>query len=304
MTWFVIALIGYLFLAVVFVLDKLILTKSVQKPTVYTFYSTIFMLGAVAILPFGGGLLHGWDWWWAIVSGVAFGFGMWTMYVALKYGETSHISPFVGGVVTIATYGISAIFLAERLNGIEIVGMVVLVLSSFILAYKRNKKIGKLLHVGLLWAILSGILFAISHVSAKYIYDLYPFITGFAWTRATTGLVGLFLLCFPSVRHSFHKKKHTESVHRFAKRHAVSIVISDKILSILGVVLVQYAIAIGTVTMVNAMSGIQYILMFIIIYVLTKFAPKIFREYFTHRELIIQWIAIGLVVVGSALFVF
>ena len=43
--WFLVAFIGYFLLAVVVILDKFILTKSVSKPVVYTFYSTTVTLG-------------------------------------------------------------------------------------------------------------------------------------------------------------------------------------------------------------------------------------------------------------------
>ena len=43
--------------------------------------------------------------------------------------------------------------------------------------------------------------------------------------------------------------------------------------------------SIGSVTIVGAMSGVQYVLMFIMIYLLTKFTPKIFKEYFTKHEI-------------------
>lgn len=102
--WFTLALIGYFFLAAVFVLDKFILTKSVHAPAVYTFYSTIFMLGALIALPFGAGFLQGMDWVWAILSGVAFGLGLWAMFRALGQSEASHMSPFIGATVTLATY--------------------------------------------------------------------------------------------------------------------------------------------------------------------------------------------------------
>jgi hypothetical protein len=52
-----------------------------------------------------------------------------------------------------------------------------------------------------------------------------------------------------------------------------------------------------------AMSGIQYILMFLMILLSTKIIPKIFKEYFTKKELLVEWIAIILVLVGSILFI-
>jgi len=306
MLWFFIALIGYLLLAVVFVLDKFILSESVERPEIYTFYSTVFLFGILVAYPFGVGLLSGLDWLWATVSGVGFGLAMWTMFIALKYGETSHISPFIGVITALATYTLSYGLFSERLGTLQMVGVGILVLAGCLLSLekRRGKKAG--FHAGFLWGILSGALFAISHVSAKFIYEGYDFLTGFVWTRASTGLVGLLLvLLYPSVRAKCRgamqrKKKKTVS---FAKKHTMGIVVSDKVLGALGVVFIQYAIAIGSVTLVNAMAGLQYVFMFVIVLLMTKFAPKIFKEYFTKKELAIQLVALVLVVVGSAMFV-
>lgn len=299
--WFIIAFVGYFLLATVFVLDKFILTKSVSKPIVYAFYSTIFMFGALLAWPFGVELLKGIDWLWAVVSGVSFGLGFWTLFVAVKKGEASHINPFNGATVTISTYLLSSYFLGESLTQLQLAGIGILVFASILLSFEKSKKFNGF-HSGFLWAILSGVFFAISHVAAKYLYEIYPFLTGFIWTRATTGLVGLFLLAFPSVRQTFKKTKKRSK--KPARRHALSIVVIDKILAVLAVVLIQYAAAISSVSLVIALSGLQYVLMFVMIYLLTKLAPKLFKEYFTKRELAVEMIAIILVVMGSALFVF
>ena len=115
-----------------------------------------------------------------------------------------------------------------------------------------------------------------------------------------TGLVGLFLLLYPSVRRSLHSRK--KPAKTAAKRQAVWIVVIDKVLALGAVVLIQYAAARGHVSLVFALSGIQCALMFVLVYFLTRFAPKLFKEYFTKRELIVQTMAIGLMVAGSALF--
>lgn len=301
MSWFIVAIIGYALLAVVFILDKFIVTKSV-KPVVYAFYSTIFMFGAVLALPFfGWGLLVGIDWLWAVVSGVAFGFGMWTLFVAVKQGEATHINPFAGAMVTIFSYALGFYYLQEKLNTWQILGIVILVVASLLLSLEKSKKHSGI-YMGFFWAILSGLLFAVSHITAKYLYGIYPFWDAFIWTRATTGLVGLFLLIFPSVRKSFHKQN--KDAKTYGKRHAIGIVVFNKLLSVGAIVLIQYAIAIGSATLVLAMSGLQYALMFVMIFLLTKFLPRVFKEYFTKRELLIETVAIILVLVGSALFVF
>jgi uncharacterized membrane protein len=300
--WITIALIGYLLLGIVAILDKLILTKSINKPVVYAFYANIVMFGALLAWPFSGELLKGIDWWWAVVSGVAFGFGILTLFLATKDGEATHIAPFNGAVISIAVYWLSAEFLQEKLTTAQIAGIIVLLFASFLLSFEKSAK-HKGFHWGFVWAALSGVFFAISHVSAKYLYEIYPFWTGFVWTRATTGLAALPLLFFPAVQNSLLGKNNHKKAKTAGKRHASLIFIVDKILAVVSVVFIQYAAAIGSVTIVNALAGAQYVFMFIAVFLLTKFAPKLFREYFTKREIVVEMIAIVLVVIGSIFFV-
>ncbi len=299
--WFLIATIGYLLLAIVFILDKLIVSKSAIKPVVYTFYSTIFMFGTLLVFPFVGfGWLYGIDWLWAVVSGLSYGIGLWTFYKAVNNGEMSHLGPFSGAMVTIFLYLLGFFFLAEKFTPIQIAGIVVLVFASLLLSFEKSKKHNGV-HLGFFWAAASGLLFAISHASAKYLYEIYPFWTGFVWTRTTTGLVGLLLLLYPAVRRSFRKKKKQKT---YARKHAGMIIVANKVLAVVAVVLVQYAMALGSVTIVGALAGMQYALLFLFIYLLTKLTPKIFKEYFTKKELVVEAIAIVLVVLGSVFFVF
>ncbi len=299
--WFFVALAGYLFLAIVFILDKVVVSQSRVKPVVYTFYSTIFMFGALLALPFfGWGLLAGLDWWWAVVSGVAFGLALWTFYKAVQYGEVSHIGPFNAVMITVFLYIIGFYYLAEKLSVLQIGGIIVLILASLLLSFEKSRKHNGF-HKGFIWAIVSALLFAISHASAKYLYGIYSFETAFIWTRATTSLVGLFVLFFPAVRKTFRRKKNTKKT--YAGRHAIGIVVTDKVLGVLSVICLQYAIALGSPTLVQALSGLQFVLMFVFIYILTKLLPRVFKEYFTKRELRMEFVAILLVLVGSALLV-
>ena len=302
MNWFFIGLIGYLLLAVVFILDKFIVTKA-TKTIIYTFYSTIFMFGALVALPIiGFKFLHGVDWWWAIISGVSYGLGLWGLYVAVNQGEASHINPFNGGMVTIFIFILSSVFLSEKLSTIQTFGILILVLSSLLLSFEKSRKHNGF-HIGFVWAIIAALFFAISNVTAKYLYGQYDFWTAFVWSKATTGLVGLVLLLSPTVWHSFRKNKNNKK-DTYAHKHSLFLIGTDKIVSIVAVILIQYAMSIGSVTVVGAMSGIQYVLMFIMIYLLTKFVPKVFKEYFTKREIVVEVLALILVLIGSVFLVY
>jgi len=300
--WFAIAIIGYFFLALVFILDKRLVTESQGKPIVYAFYSSIIMGGALLAWPFFGfKLLLGSDWLIAAVAGVAFGLGMWTLFLAVDKGEATHINPFNGAMVTIFIYVLASIFLGEKLGTWQSAGLIVLIVASVLLSFEKTTKHHGF-HSGFIWAIVSGLFFAISHVATKYLYGVYDFWPVLIWTRAATALLGVALIISPAVRQSWQApSKTSQKDTRFTTEF---IFVIDKVLSVLAIVLIQYAFAIGTVTVVGALSGLQYALMFVLIYLSSKFFPKFFKEYFTRRELIIEVIAIVLVAVGLMMMVY
>ena len=290
------AFLGYLFLAIAYIFDKFILTKSVSHPIVYAFYSTVFLLSTVVLVPFGAGFLSGGDWVWAIVSGGTFGFAVLTIFFALRHGEATHVNPFNGAVVTLATYVLSTILFHEVLTSAQKGGVFLLALACLFLSWQKTS--GKsYTFVTFFWATVSGVSFALSHVSAKYMYSLYPFLTGFVWSRFFTGVFGLLLLFHPAVRHVFRKRTHEPKTE--AKRHVLSLVVMGKTCATVSTVLIQYAIALGSATIVNALAGLQFLFMFIFVYGLTQFRPRVFHEYFTKREIKVELVAIVCIMLGS-----
>lgn len=294
MTSLIFAFLGYVLMAAVSILDKFILTESVKETSIYSFYSTIFFLGAFMFLPFCVPVQSS-HLWWFIGSGIAFGLGLWTMFIALEQGEVSHIMPFSGAVVAIATYALSSLVLGEVLSNSAQVGLWLLVGACLLLSFEKSKKHNGF-HRGFFWAIISGLLFGISHVMAKYIYDIYPFITSLVWTKGTVGIIGVIIFCIPSVRKELFATK--KKIQSKAEKNSLVIVSVNKVLGILGVVAIQYAIALGSVTVVNALAGVEYALMFVVIYLFTKIKPKVFSEYFTRREIVVEVCAILLTIIG------
>lgn len=293
---FLIAFLGYGAMAVVSILDKFILTGEVKKPSIYAFYSTVLFFVLFILFP-GTSAVNSKDLIWIIVSGLSFGFGIWTMFIALKEGEASHITPFIGATVAISTFLLSNIVLHEEIGFLSEIGIFILISTTFLLSYEKSKKHNGF-HRGFIWALLSGVLFALSHVSAKYIYSLYSFFTALMWTKGTVGLVGIIALFFPGVWKDLTRKNVNKAK---SPKNKISLILSSKVLGAVALVLVQYAISIGSVTIVNALAGIQYALMFVFIYLLTKLHPKLFKEYFTKRELLVETTSIVLMIIGLIL---
>lgn len=309
-SFIIIASIGYVLLAAVAILDKFILTKELQVST-YTFYSTIFFFAALLLYPFSepvsfNGFL------WALGSGLGFGFATWAMFLALKRGAATHVVPFIGAVAAIFVYGFSFIVLGDALSLLQTAGIVMLVSASLLFSYdtehaKRKKVVGKQsLHPAFGWALLSGFLYAVSHVASKHFYGDYSFVTGLVWAQGSVGIVAFFTLFSAVTRRNifkdiFEKKVHHDAHGEMHNGHHHGIVFADKALGLAGTLAIQYAIATGSVAVVTGLVGLQYALIMIFAGISTLFAPQFFKEYFSKKEVVLKILAIILVVVGITL---
>lgn len=309
--WLFVALLGNAALAIVGVMNKLILTKFVSKPIVFVFYSTIFVLPFFLLLPFGIKMPDAWtDYLIFVMSGLGFAFGLWTMYIAFQESEVSHVAPLVGTAVSVFILFLSNIFLAEKLTAYNLLAVVILIIGSLVISFERSAQHNGW-HRGMSWGALAGFLFAISHVAAKYVYGIYDFYSGFIWTRLPIGIFGAILLFAPSVRALFHQKEKTIANPPLAQTgdgiadgsEQFILVVGGIVLGLVGVILAQYATALGSVSLVNALAGTQYALIIIFVAFLSKFWPRVLKETYTRKEIFQEVAAVFIISLGLALLI-
>lgn len=295
------ALIGYGFQAIDSVLNKFILEKTTVKPMLFLFYSTITALPVFLLLPFGTERLIGvMDYGVALCSGLMFAAALAAMYTAIQESEISHVGPLLGAVIPFFVLILSYFFLGEVIVTQVLIGIGVLILGSLIIAFEKSR-LHQGFHRGIFWGVLAGFFFAVSHVSAKYTYDMHGFLTGFVYTRGFSGLVGIALLALPSIRKNIFT---TEKSSLPAKSLGqTSIVVVEKVVGFFGVVLLQYATAIGSVTIVNALAGAQFALLIGLVALLSKIRPALFKEEYQGREIIQEVIGVVVIALGLILII-
>lgn len=294
-----VAFIGYILAAIVNIFDKFILSEKKVSPAVFVFYTTIFLLPVLLLVPFGVAFpVSILDWLVALASGVFFGLGLWTMYRAILHSEISHVGPLIGGVVPIAVLFFSNLFLGEYLTNRQLLAISFLIIGTLIVAAEQSKTHHGW-HKGIWWGVASGLFFALSHVASKYSYDVYGFYSGLIWTRGALGLVGLFLLFFPTVRQEIFSRKKS-AIHE-SRINNLFVVLSSRILGVTSVLFIQYAISLGSVSVVNALSGVQYACLIILVFLLSRFRPKIFKEFYTRGEIVQEASAIIFIAIGLGL---
>lgn len=297
--WLIVALVGYAVNSAVSVMDKFVLEKAVNKPAVFLFLTMTPASLIIFLVPWSGFLKNWLDASIAVFAGLAMLSGLWASYIAVKKSEISHVGPLIGAVVPVCTFFWGRLFLGENYSLVQMAAILLLVCGSLVISMEKSQAHSGF-HSGLAWGILGGFLWSIFAVCSKYLYAGNGFFSGFVWVQGMAGVIALLLFFMPSVRAGLKRSKNPEESMSGKK---LAIVITDKTLGVVGLVLVQYAVALGSVTLVYALAGIQYALLVMIVAIMSKFNSKFYRETYTRGELLQEISAIILIAAGFALIV-
>jgi drug/metabolite transporter (DMT)-like permease len=288
--YLIIAIVAYSLFAINGVIDKFLLSKAVRSPAVYAFYIGITGPLTFILAPFGLKMISLADLPIAIAGGAAFVGALYFLYKATQQTSISRILPIEGGLVPVFTLVFAYLILGERLTDTQLAAFGFLVFGAVVISLKRDKTGWHARALGN--AIIAAALFALSFVLTKYIFDHYNFISGLIWTRLGFFAVSLALLVPRSVRKAIFKApKQTSAGNKYLYYGA-------RISGSVGGFLQNYAISLGSVTIVNAMQGTQYALLLILTIFLSRRFPEILKEQINRLILAQKIFAILLISVG------
>ncbi|MEI7498761.1 MAG: EamA family transporter [Candidatus Falkowbacteria bacterium] len=315
MDWLLIAVTGYFINAGVYVADKFMLSKKFHSSITYAFFVGIWSVLNFCLLPLAPYMPS--LAWLAVelAGGALFLFTIIFWYKALHQSEATRVVPIVGGLTPVFTLLFSVIFLGEQITSQEFVAFTVLIIGGALISVKNTKMYlpGRIVAqiqswLGLVhasyrptWRLLlnstvSAFFFAAYYVLMKYIYLHEPFLGSFVWSRLGTFIAVLCILLVPGWRKSIAKhqgaaKKHTNVYFFLGVRFAAAVAF----------ILTNWAISLGNVAMINALQGVQYLFLILLVLVLSIKFPKIYREEL-GRGVIAQKV-IGVVLVSLGVYV-
>ncbi len=288
--YIIIAIAAYALFAANGVVDKFLLTKAVKHPVAYAFYIGITSPFTLLLAPFGLQLLGPYDILIAIAGGASFVLALYYNYVATQQTSISRILPIEGGLVPLFTLLFAYGFLDERLTAMQVLAFFFLVSGAVLISLKKDrtgwhpKALGN--------AVIAAVLFAISLTITKYIFDQSNFVSGLIWTR-----LGFFLasLCFliPA-----RNRKIIFNAPKQASKSNIILYYIARITGGVGGLMQNYAIALGSVTIVNAMQGTQYALLLVGTIILSRRFPQILKEQINRKILVQKFAAIILISTG------
>lgn len=307
MSWLIYAIIGHIANGIAFVIDKILLKSAFSRSATYAGIVGLLSCIVVFAVPFVPVWPHGLaGWLLAGISGATFILALWAFFAALARAEASRVVPIVGSLIPIFTLAGTFAFLAERLADKNFVGFGLLIIATIVLS---SGKAGRPSHQTIWLAVTSALLFAISSVTGKAIYDQAGFLGGFIATRLTAALTALLLLTVldkaagREAMSIFLPEKSTSSKHKQPGKIAGILAIVGQCLGAAGFVLVQLAVSRGSAPLVNALQAVQYAFLVIIALALRDKAKQILGEDLSRRTLILKSVALGLTAIGMYLLV-
>lgn len=297
MIWLIFVVIAHVFNAIVFVTDKYILSKKVRAPVAYAFYSGILSGVVVLLIPFLAPYLPSLSIIiLALLSGAAFTIALIFFFYAIEKNPTSRIIPLVGTLVPIFTFLLSYTFLTERLSRNQFIAFYLLILGGILITSERRRHnifSGK----GIFYGVIAAFFFATSFVLSKYIYIQTDFWLGFIWTRIGSAAMALMILFVPKWLKQIQK-----TPARIETKTGIGY-IGTRIISAGAILVLNYAISLSSVTLVNALQGVQYIFLIILALILAKKLPNLFVEEFKSQR-VQKIIAVVLITFGLAVLAF
>lgn len=298
MYWLIIAISAYLINAVNSIVDKFLLSRSVLKPVVYSFYIGVLGLFTVIFIPFVNFTVPPFNQLFiSLFTGGLFILAIFTFFNALYLGETSRVLPLVGGMIPLFIFSLSFIFLEERLTTSQLFAFFLLVCGAVLISIKK-RKIGTPSETDVFLAILASFIYACAFVSTKFVYINQPFWSGFIWMRIGSFLGALSFLVFPKIREKIFNASRT------VKREMGILYLSNQGLGGLSFLLQNYAISLASVSLVSALQGTQYAFLIILIAILSVKAPVLIRGELRRGIRLKRISAIALITAGLLLLAF
>lgn len=291
--------------AIVAILDKYIVTsKTVLHPFSYAFYVSILSSLAVLIflfdwlnLPYGIETPSFTDLIvptklviaLSLISGGLMFVALVNLYEAFSKTDASDAVPVVASISAIGTILFEFLFLNGSFSGDKLIGFFLLAFGTVLVSHLKFDK------TLILHTLVSGFAFAAYYAITKYIFDLTNFDSGFLYTRIGLVIAALVVITLPSYRKRIFRKLQNRVV---SKHKASAYVLGIKIFAGLASIMTLKAVQLGSVAIVQAIGGVQFLFLILFSAVFGRITHIHFGENGGIRDIIQKGIAVTIISAG------
>jgi drug/metabolite transporter (DMT)-like permease len=286
-----IAIIAHGLVGISLVWDKVLLKrKGMQSLASYVFWLGAISIFGLLLIPFGFKMPSGKIAAIALAAGFCDLLATWFYYAALKAGEASDEVAAMGGFTPVATVALSIPLLGVNLDG-QLLGFALMTVGGFIMFFAEQIPLRRMLPL----VIPAAVIFGLTNVLQKIAFNHAQFVSGYVFFTIGTFAGSMALLLRPTWRRDIFK--HSEEAPPRSKAGYMI----NRFLAGVGSFLVVFAISKASPSVVEAIAGVRYVIIFVCAYAITQWRPSWFRENFGRRALIVKAVGTGFVVAGLIL---
>ncbi len=281
-------ILGQVLNAFTVLIDKYVVTQtSVSRPGIYAFYVAIMSGIVIILVPFGViNIPNPQTLGVSLLMGFTFIASIVLLFDALKHGNATDVVAWLAAVSTLTTFVASYFFLNESLPSSFPLALIFFLLGMALVGHFRFYA------RSFLFVILSGILFGISAVLVKYLFIHADFANGFFWSRMGNVVAALSLLLIPDIRN------HIFSTSKSVTHKTSSLIFVNRIFGGISFLCVLYAIRLGSPAIVNALSSLQFVFVFMLIFLFRKKVPEFYHHEFRKGHVLHKMLAITFIIIG------
>ncbi len=278
--WLILTILSYFFSAVVVLIDKFLVSKKIPQPIVYTFYISILSIFSLLLIFADNFVLPSFN--YLIISFFTGGLSVAALllfFSSLKINEASRVIPLIGSFTSVFSIPLSYLILKEKFSPLILIAIFFLLSGGFLMTVIKEKK-KKFFIKDWPLIVLCSFLFSLFFILTKVVYQQLSFINGFIWIRLGSFLFALGFLIFNQSRKIIlNSLKKTEKKISF-------LFLSNQGFSAIAFFLLNSAISLGNVALINALIGIQYVFVFILSLLISFKFPYLFKEELEKRVII------------------
>jgi len=314
--YILIAILSYSINAGIYVADKFLLSKKIHSSIAYAFFVGIWSVFNIFLLFFDPWLPNLRELGIDLAAGALFLGTLVFWYKALHQSEATRVVPIVGALVPIFSFGLSFIFLGETLGERQLLAFAILVMGGIMISVKRTrfyylKEVGEKtkkifgdvlgpLHARyrpaqrlIINSSVSALFFAGYYVLIKYIYSTQPFVGAFAWSRLGSFIAALLILFVPDWRSAIIDYQRGQKSPK-----NLSFFLAVRVMAALAFIMLNWAISMGNVALINSLQGTQYVFLILLVIFLSSRYPKILKEELGGGVLMQKAMGTAMIIIG------
>ncbi len=301
--WLIAAIFSYLILAVVFLVDKHLLTGKIQNPKVYAFYVGTLGILVLLFIPFTNFSVPTLPQIFiSFLAGAFWIIGLIWFYKALKLFEASRVVPAIGGLTPLFSLAFIYIFSKgkETLGGPDFLAFLFLILGTVLITYENSKISLKSLSI----SGAAAFLFSLSFVLTKYVYLSQSLLNGYIWIRIGGFLTALCLLFLSKdIKEEIFRKKinYFSFISGFSLSKTAIVFILNQGAGMVASILQNIAFFLAPliyVALINALQGVQYAFLLVFTLIISLKFPNIMREKISRKIILQKLLAVVFIGVG------